>query len=314
MIDNFIIQNENTKKSLVIGKDINCDLLLTFVDWSSVSATHNTYNFPNQIGVSISNTKINTRDISIEGYVYYIASKEEKSGLNREEIKNINYQKIKEKKAILNSIINPYDYVKIIIDDYYIIGKPSSSIIYGTTEEENNMYFCKYMINIFCNNPMFKKIESVKTFVEDVTPLFKFPLYIHNGKGLKFGVRNNYLTLEVVNTGSVLTGGIIRIKAKSEISNPYVENNKTRERITINKTLKAGEEIIINTNEGSERSVIGVYKNIEYSYLQYWDFNNEWFMFDVGSNFISYSCDGEKGELLDVSIEIVPQKYSLEEL
>lgn len=315
MISKFSLQNLTTKKQITIGQDIDCDYLFESggVDWGSASATHNTYEYPNQVGCSISNTKIGTRDIQVEGYAYYIPSEDEKIGLTYQEIVDFCYSKIKMKKEILNELINPMDYVKIYINEYYIEGKPNASIIYGKTYEENNVYFCKFYFSILCNNPMFKKMIPSQTAIESITPLFRFPLTLKH-EGIMFGIRKNFLSLDVENEGGVSVGGKIIIEAKTDVVNPTVIKQKTGEKIVINKTFLQGEKVIINTNDGKDRGVVGVYNGVERSYLEYWDFGNTWFKFDVGVTTISYTSRDDQGASLDVSVEINPEKYSLEEM
>lgn len=316
MISNFSILNETTGDSYTFGQNISCDYLYKSdgLDWGSVTANHNTYNYPNQVGVSISSTKLNSRDIFIQGYVFYILSDEEKIGLNYKQMAEYAYGKIKEKKVMLNELVNPSDYLKIIIGDYFIEGKPSSSIVYGNTEEDNNMYFCKFLISIFCANPMFKKNTIVETVIQGSEPAFHFPFSIPQNEGIIFGTRFNYLLLSVENEGGVSVGGRIILEAKGDIENPTLEKLLTGEKIKINKTLRYGEKIIIDTTDGKNRGVIGGFNEVYTNYLRYWDFSNTWFKFDVGTTLVGYSTDDSSENLLDVVIELNPEKYALEEM
>lgn len=316
MVSSFIIENMSTQKQITFGQDIDFDYLFDSdgLDWGSVPATHNVYNYPNQVGVSISSTKINERDVSIIGYVYYFMSEDEIKALDRDKWVAYAYEKIKDKKELLSQIINPSDFVRIMVGNYYIEGKPSSSVKYGVTEAENNQYFCKFLINVYCNNPMFKKNTITKTVLSGETPGFFFPLVFPENEGIIMGVRNNYLLLAVENEGNVEIGGKIILKAKGELKNPTIKNLSTEEKITINKTMHNGEIITINTVNGKDRGIIGEYNGVTQSYLQYWNFENTWFKFQQGTTLIGYSTEDSNESLLNVSVEINPEKFNLEDM
>lgn len=315
MITSFILENQSTLEKAKFGQDIDCDYLYKSggLNWGSVPATHNTYNYPNQVGVSIATTKMNERDVSIEGYVYYTLSKEEMESVAQNERLVYGYNKIKSKKRVLNELINPSDYIRLYTGGYYIEGKPSASVMYGTEGSDNNEYFCKFLITIYCNNPMFKKETIVKTVLAGDTAAFHFP-FILAPQGVVLGTRIDYLILAVENEGNVAIGGKIIFTAKSEVQNPSVENVNTGEKIVIKKTLQKGEVVIINTTDGKDRGVSGIYQGVEKSYLQYWSFENEWMKFQKGTSLIGYSTANFAEKSLDVVIELNPEKYGLEEM
>ena len=146
MITEIIATNKTLNTKYKFGQDIDCDYLYKDggVDWGNVPATHNTYNYPNQIGDTISSTKIRNRDITIEAYVYYIPTEDEKFGLTPEQIREYVYNKIKEKKKKLNDFFNPLHYIKLTVGNYYIEGKPEATPQYGVEGRDNNEYFCKF--------------------------------------------------------------------------------------------------------------------------------------------------------------------------
>ena len=315
MIGSFKIKNNTTGAEVLLGQDIDCDYVYKDdgLDWGSAPAQHNTYSYPGQIGSSISSTVIKERDISIMGYVYYFLTVDEMKDMPRSQWRDYGYEIIKRKKEQLNNIINPDNFVRLSINDYYIEGKPSSSVVYGKTMEENNEYFCKFLINIFCNNPMFKKNTITKTVLSGSYAMLHSPFVIPP-YGIVGGRRNNYLMLSVENEGNAEIGGRIILTAKGEIKNPSVENVGTGETITINKTMQNGERIIISTLKGKERGIVGIIDEVEMDYFQYWDFRNTWFQFQQGTTLIGYSTENDSENKLDVVIEINPEKYALEEM
>jgi len=315
MIQEFILKNLSTLEEVKFGQDLDCDYIYESggLDWGNIPGTHNTYNYPGQIGDSISSSKINNRDITIQAYSYYVLNEDEREEFGRNWIPYA-YDKIKEKKEVLNRLINPLDYIRITVGDYYIEGKPEATVQYGVTEEDNNVFFCKFMFSIFCADPMFKKITQTVTVLSGDFGGFFFPLSVPES-GYRFGVRKNYLKLDVKNEGNSEIGGKIIITAKGAINHPTILNESNGESFTINKDLVEGEQVIVNTIDGAGRGIIGILNGVTYSYLQYWLFNsNNWIKFKPGISVISYSCTNHEENLMDVKIEINPAKFGLEEM
>ena len=68
MISKFTLQNRTSMQTATFGMDIDCDFVFPGdegVDWGNVPVNHNTYSYPNQVGDSISNSKITNRDVTI---------------------------------------------------------------------------------------------------------------------------------------------------------------------------------------------------------------------------------------------------------
>lgn len=305
MIETFEIENLTTKNKISFGQNFDYDFLVTEMDWGSAQANHSTYAYPDQVGSYIVSTSIKERDIALVGFVYSLDTFQDE--------KSFGYQKMIDNKRILGDLINPLNQVKITIGDYYIVGKPSNPIIFGNIENENNNYFCKFRIDIFCDNPMFKKNSIVQTVTSESEGNLMFPLVI-NGSGIYLSSREEYELLTIENEGNKAIGGIITIKSKGEVINPTIENVNTGEKFTILKTLERGEEIKVSTLEGNERSIVGKTSGDFENYFKYWKTGNDWISFGIGTTILSCTSDNMAESLLEVLVEINPEKYILEEM
>ena len=316
MVSNFILTNMTTDESIRFGQEPNADFLFQDggIDWGQASASHNTYTYPGQVGVSISSTNIREREINIIGYAYYIVSPIEREGLTYNEWVMYGYERVLKKKNLLNKLINPEDYIRITIGDYYIEGKPNASIVYGNTEKDNNEFFCKFLISIYCADPMFKKKTVVQTVLSGNTPKFRFPLIFTKAKGIVFGIRQKYQLIEIENEGSMNVGAVITFISKGVVSNPAVENLQNGQKLVINKTLQEGEEIVVNTNEGVQKGVTGFVNGESLNYFKYWDFENDWMKFAPGKSLLGYSVSSGNEALLEVRVELNPVKFGVEEM
>lgn len=319
MIESFVLRNMSLNRQVTFGQEPGFDYLYKSddgIDWGNVQAQHNTYAYPGQVGVSISSSSLKERSISIVGYAYHILSDVEKQlYVSYKDRVEYAYKMICKKKGVLNELVNPLQIIRLKIGGYYIEGKPSSSVTYGTFESDNNKYYCKFTISLYCNNPMFKKETEVKTILSGSIPKFHFPWILSNvpKKGTVMSVRRTYQLIPVDNEGTVEVGCKIILFAKGEVSNPRINNVHTGESLAINKTMIKGEKIVINTNEG-EKEVRGVLDDIEMNYFKYWDYENDWMKFPIGTTLVGYSVNDGMESLLDVSIELNPMKLGLEEM
>lgn len=316
MVSSFTLMNKENGNSITFGQTTSSECLYKDdgVDWGNAPATHNTFSYPSQLGEYISSTSVKGRDISIMGYVYYLPNEAEKANIAPSEMEQYCYNKMRKKKELLNNIVNPTQVVRLEIGDYYIEGKPSKSIIYGSDISSNNQYFCSFLITIFCNNPMFRKITLPNTVLSGTQPAFRFPLVFTQNKGIIMGVRSNYRLIAIENEGNVPTGGIIQIKSNGTVVNPTLTNIVTGEFITVNKTMVEGEIIEINTNDGNEKGIRGYLNDEELNYFKYWDFDNTWIKFPIGTTMIGFSTEEGDESLLEITITMNPLKYALEDM
>lgn len=314
MVTGFIIENQTTKQRVTLGMNPKFDYVYkeNGLDWGYAPATHSTYFYPGQVGEKISMTNITGREVMFTGYVHYIPTEGERSAYDKSTWVKLIENKIHEKKKVLNALINPNDYLRVIVGNFYIEGKPTRSVQYGNTREENNEYFCMFVINIHCPNPMFHKVVSPNTVVSGSSPGFHFPLSIPD-TGYKLSTRTDYLVISVDNEGDSAVGGIITIKADGEVLNPTIENIETGESLTVYKTMRKGEVIEIDTRLGENQGIKGGQGEATQNYFKYWDFENDWIQFGIGSVLVGYATDNGAEALMTVTIEIRPEKFGLEE-
>lgn len=316
MFSSFILENQTTKQKIEFGQSYESEYHFKEgdIDLGSINVEQNTYSYPRQVGLSISSTTIKSRQIAIKGYVAYTPSLEDIESVNGENgrlLSEIILNKIEKKKRTLNSLIIPDDYVRMYVDEYYIEGKPDGNVQYGKTMQENNEYFCSFLIEMYCSNPMFRKVKETISNISSSIGSFHFPLVL-KPTGIILSSRKGYQLIYAENEGNATIGAIIYIESKSIIENPQIENVTTGEVIKINKTLQNGEKIVINTNDGNEKGIYGTVGLVTENYYKYWDQDNKWMKFPQGLNLIGYSTDNETEIYLDIKIQMYPEKYNLE--
>ena len=283
MVERIVLRKVKNSEELVLG---------------TVVGTHHSYKYVNQVGVSVTNTSLGTRNITIEGWI--VAQSE---------------SQMTTLKGMLNAFINPQEDIDLFYSDYVIRFKPSESVKYSVAFAENNDAFAKFQITGMAPNPMFSEAVENKSIFATTVPAFHFP-FISSASltegGIVFGKRTASLIANAYNGGSVSTGVRIVFKANGTVVNPKLVNVNTLEEFKINKTLVADEEIEINTNIGN-KGVKGRIGNDDFTnYYMYKDIDSVWLRLEIGSNLFRYDAD-EGIENLDVFVYYSNQFVEVQE-
>lgn len=298
MVERIILRNVQSSEELILDMVSTPDFVLKSVDWGTAKGKHHSYKYVNQIGASVTNTSLDTRDIKIEGWI--VAADE------------LHMTTLKKR---LNMFINPQKELELIYSEYKIKFRPDESVKYSVIFKENNDVFCKFKIDGTAHNPLFSNVYERKLTFVNTEPVFHFPLVLSStleDGGIVFGKRTASLIAKVTNSGSVQIGMKFVFKANGTIVNPNLININTQEKFVINKTLVSGEEIEVNTNIG-EKSVKGrIGDASQTNYYMYRDIDSSWLKLDIGENLFRY--DATEGiENLDVFVSFNNQFLEVEE-
>lgn len=287
MVEGVKLQNVETRAILTLDMVSTPDYVLESVDWGAVESTHHSYKYVNQIGVYVTGTSLETRSVVIQGWV--IADSE---------------ATMTSRKGILNRFVNPQQAIDLFYKDYTLRFLPNTSIRYSATVRENNDVICKFKIEGYCPDPLFSEQNESKVAAASTLPMFHFPLIISKSPnppgGVMFGLRQPSLIVAINNSGAVDVGMKIVFKAGGTLRNPSLINVNTQKYFKVNKTMQAGEEIVINTIIG-EKKIQGNMNGITSNYFKYRDLDSEWLQLHVGDNLFRYNAD-ESVENLEVYI------------
>lgn len=298
MVEKIILRKVKNSEELALDMVSTPDYILKSVDWGTVAGTHHSYKYINQIGVSVTSTSLETRNIVIEGWIV---------------ARNENHMTSLKRK--INFFVNPQEEINLFYSDYVISFVPSETVKYSAGVKENNDVFCKFQINGLCPSPLFSSINECSSPFVMTVPSFHFPLILSQSlpdKGVVFGKRTPSLFANVVNEGTVPIGMRIVFKANGTIVNPSLINVATQEEFIINKTMVANEEIEINTNVG-EKSVRGKIGNNDFeNYFMYKDIDSPWLQLAVGDNLFRYNAV-EGIDNLDVFVYFTNRFLEVEE-
>lgn len=280
MIENITLVNTVLNSSIDINVE-NGPYYTEQIDIGKVKGNHHTHTFPGQDGENVDSVNFLTRDISITGWAV------------RTSLHDIIFYK-----NILNYLVNPKQLLKLIYKDYSIEFYPDNSVQFSTKRKENNEVVCKFVITGTAYNPLWSSKSQKDTKVSYVQNNFILPVSIVPNE-FTFGVLQPVSSASIVNKG-LPVGCNILISASGTVKNPGIICSQTQEKFTINKTLTAGEKVIVNTEVGN-RSIKGVLQNVEYNYMKYKKPGSDWLTLYNGQNDITYFAD-EGLEFLSIHI------------
>lgn len=260
--------NLETKKEVLFDNKV---LILNQKELSYIDANHFTSNGIGQNGDYHTGTNLQSRIITISGYI------------------NTSVDDLKKIKRELIHIINPLHEFKIIRNGYMIKGYPTSTIRFSHKQNESYAGLYSFMIDFYCPIPFWNEESHTKANISYWKGDFKFPLSIPS-KGSIMGHKSPSLIVNVKNVGHVDTGMKIEFIANGALKNPSLFNVNTREYIKVNKEMTAGEKIIINTNHG-QKKIYSINEGETKYILNYLDLESTFLKLSTGDNLLRYDAE-----------------------
>lgn len=316
MIDKITIKNMDTLKSVTMSKSFESPYILETdgINWGAVSAVHNTVSNLTGVGHIVTSTSVRDRTISITGRICPVHTNKQIATLfntsDVDEIEQYKLFEIEDACAILSKVVNPFSVIRLSIGDFYIEGMPFASLEISNKWKENNEIYKKFTFSLECSNPMFLFRNRRSVTLSGVAGGFHFPLSIPRS-GMHFGTIQRYQLVLVENLSDIPTGAIIYMRATGTVKNPTLTDVYSQTSIRIEKTLSANEVVKIDT---IERKVYGSTDSGQTyeSYLEYWNWDNDWVEFPVGNSLLGFSAEEETYKSLIIWVELQQSIYTLQ--
>lgn len=301
MIEEITIVNSTLNQSITLNKTSAAFLLAddSAIDWGTISADISTYDSVSRIGVGVNNISMATgRDISIVGWIV-----------------NDDNGTIEEKKSQLRTFCNPFDEITIVIGEYKIDGVFSQIVKYPSSNKENNEIICKFLIYIFCPNPLFSLVEKQEAVAYTVyKKSFVFPLVWQEEEPIVFGLRQGLGDFILTNSGTLDTGFEAYIYVADNITGLHITNLTNNSVLSIKSTvtLENGDIIYINTVFGKRSIKVGKsLDNLENAFSIF-DLSSEFLQLLPGENQMQFSVDSGSVSALSAEFNVQPLFYALE--
>lgn len=285
MVNKLILFNTISRARLELDTMDTPYLILGETDWNAVQGKHHTHKFFNQVGVSVSSTSLEERDIEIQGWV--VAETE---------------QAMASRKQILNNFINPRQLVSMEYLQYKLDFLPNQSIRYTPSWADNNEVVCSFMITGTAPDPRWSDKAETTIPAAATIPTFHFPLIIvpephsippeppYPAQGVVFGYRQPSLYISIRNESSVPVGMRIVFRAYGTLKNPSLINVTSGEYFKVNIDMHGGDSIVVVTELG-QKSVTGAINGVQQNLFPYRDIGSTWLQLEVGDNIFTYSAD-----------------------
>lgn len=299
MVDSITLVNKNfNNQNMVTELPINQSnrkYVLDYIDWGAIQSSRKTYKFINQIGVYVTGTTLESRDISISGWV--VADTE---------------AQMRSRKQFLNNFVNPLQSLTLVYNDYSIDGIPDSTIKYGSSYKDNNEVICRFVIDLFCPDPLFYTSVSQQASIADWVPKFHFPLTIPKDTGIIMGLRSPSVIIRINNPGTMETGIKVTFHARGTVTDPYLMNINTQKQIKFDHSMIPNETLEVTThiNKKSVRKTMGDVTTNAFNLLDFE--NNEFIQLAPGDNYLRYGAADGMGNL-EIKVEYKPQYQEVQE-
>ncbi len=177
---------------------------------------------------------------------------------------------------------------------YYYEGDLKRKINYyveSVNIDETGLYR-KFQISLLCPSPYFTDINESFLQMATWSPAFKFALKIPKNEGIKFGRKNTTSMATLVNRNNIEFGVTITFNANDRVVNPSIFNVESREEMKIEKTMEAGDKIVITTYRQNKNIIfIPASTGIEENINNLMVYGSKFLQVHINTNTFRYNAD-----------------------
>lgn len=219
-----------------------------------------------QVGSTIQSINVQSRPVTINGYLVGDFQSDNKDKLL--------------------AVVRPDLSGKLYADDYYLNVYPSA-----TPTIEMKKSFAAFQFSLLAAYPYWQKDDSVTATLSGVAKRFKFPWNI--SQEYRFGeiVRAQFINIH--NGGQVSIPFTATFIALDEVVNPKLTDASTNKFLLLNKTLVAGERVVIEITH--ER--VYVTSSIDGECRGALSLDSQYFRLAVGDNVMKPTADSGRDNL-----------------
>ena len=152
-------------------------------------------------------------------------------------------------------------------------------------------------ISIICPQPHLIGAEEIIKDISGITDMFSFPFAIE-AAGVPFSDLSGADYAILHNSGDVVTGFVISVFARSNVTAPVIYNAVTNEAFRVKGTLEAGHTLTIDTRTGSHRLTIMTPSGEVVNALHRKQKGSPWLQLQPGDNYIAYSAESDAAAML----------------
>lgn len=307
MIQSMIVTNLTTGDYATFDM-CNSHFVIDTIDWDTPAVSLSTYHIPQQIGDNLMSVDIGSRKPLLTGYV--IADSVDATNKAWSEYYEEQRKQINGYKQQLSKLFSPFQDIRIQVDEYYMICRPTTPVKYSYKEKENNEVLCKFSVELLSLNGTFCK-DSAAIQMASVQQGFHFPTTFNS---VVFGSLERQDSIKIVNNGDMETGCIISFTANGgSVINPEFYNVRTGQYIGFDIQLEDGDELIINTNKGEENAIVHDVSASKYiSALGNLKTGSEFIQLTQGTTEYSYRTEQGSVNNIEANITYIERYFNIE--
>lgn len=198
-------------------------------------------------------------------------------------------------KELLLSVVRPDLAAKLYADDYYLNVHPTSTPTIDPTSK-----FAKFQFSVLAAYPYWQKDNSVRTVLSGLQYMFKFPWNI--SREYQFAKLMETQFINVPNRGQIPVPMTVTFFARGDCLNPKITNVNTGKFMAINKSLVAGERVVVEITHERTYVTSSVDGDIRGALSLKSTLNR----LDVGDNVLKPEAE-EGGNQLEVSVDFATE-------
>lgn len=202
---------------------------------------------------------------------------------------------LKNNKENLLSVVRPDLTAKLYADDYYLNVRPTSTPTIDPTSK-----FAKFQFSVLAAYPYWQKDDSARAVLSGLQYMFKFPWNI--SREYQFAKMMETQFINVPNRGQLPVPMTVTFLARGDCLNPKITNVNTGKFMAINKSLVAGERIVVEITHDRTYVTSSIDGDIRGALSLKSTLNR----LDVGDNVLKPEAE-EGGNQLEVSIDFATE-------
>ena len=228
-----------------------------------------------QVGATIQSANIQPRSVTVSGILVgeFVANNKEK----------------------LLSVVRPDLTAKLYADDYYLNVRPTSTPVIDPTAK-----FAKFQFSVLAAYPYWQKDDSARAVLSGLQYMFKFPWNI--SRAYQFAKTMETQFINVPNRGQLPVPMTVTFLARGDCLNPKITNVNTGKFMAINKSLVAGERVVVEITHDRTYVTSSLDGDIRGALSLKSTLNR----LDVGDNVLKPEAE-EGGNQLEVSIDFATE-------
>jgi len=243
----------------------------------TLTVKHNEAQGINQVGSTVQSSNVQSRPVTITGKLVGSFQAENKNKLL--------------------SVVRPDLSARLYADDYYLEVRPSA-----TPTIEPRPQFAAFQFSLLAAYPYWQRDDSASATLNGVAKRFRFPWNI--SRAYRYGEVISALFINVKNDGQIPIPYTVTFKALAEVQNPKLIDAATNKYLLLNKTLVAGEKVVVEITH--ERTYVN--SSVDGECRGALDLSSSFYRLDVGDNVIKPEATSGKENLqvdIDFATEVV---------